>query len=152
MADDDQFSELAVFSTEAHYALVAYQMIEEQLKRYISTAHDIVRLCLSNRIPYKYSEKEIDGYALERLIAIFGKLNDNEDLIRKLNKLPKDRNYCAHKAYAEAYFKRVLDKQGLDNDVTKIKDMGKFAWECFQNHKDEIGQVETAKEKLSKDI
>lgn len=147
---DDKFSELAEFSTEAHYALVAYQMIEEQLKSYITIAHKIIRLCLSNRIPYKYLPEEIDGYALERLLAIFAKLNDNDELIKKLNQLPKDRNYCAHKAYAQAYFKRVLDKQSLNSDCAKIKEMGKYAWECFQSLKYEIGQIEAVENKAQK--
>lgn len=138
MNDEQRDKELTVFSHEAELALVGYQMVEQSLKSYIIFAHDCIREALDKKLPFRYTEDKVDSYSMERLITTFKKLNDNEDLLARLNKLPSDRNYVAHKAFANAYYKISIDKQSLVTDIEKVKGMRDFVWKCFQ----EIGIIE----------
>uniref|UniRef100_UPI0035633619 hypothetical protein n=1 Tax=Amphritea sp. TaxID=1872502 RepID=UPI0035633619 len=50
------------------------------------------------RLHFDFSVEDVENYPLERLLTLFGKLNGNGELKKRLNKLRKERNYIAHEA------------------------------------------------------
>ena len=150
--DAHRHSILAAFSDDALFALTACQVVEEILKSYLTTCNKIIVASLKGAIPYKYTDDEIDNYALERLVALFQKLNSNDALIAKLNKLPNERNYCAHKAFVMAYLKSTKNGERLEADIQRVNAIGQFAWGCFQDIKAELAQVEEVLNGLGKDV
>ena len=96
------------FGTDVNRALVAYQLIEENLKLYINFSFQLIRIKLSPSIPFKFEGAEFDNAPLERLLHVFSRLTDNELLVARLNKLKSDRNFVAHYALVD-YLKGIGD-------------------------------------------
>lgn len=78
--------------------LTNFQLLEFILKMYIGEAYNYIHNLVEDRIHFGFSIKDVDTYPLERLLNVFDKLNRNEDLKKRLNKLRKQRNYIAHEA------------------------------------------------------
>jgi hypothetical protein len=78
--------------------LSMFQMLELSLKFYIAAAYKRIKDALDGRLPFKYSYKDIENFPLERLLGIFAKLNDDQVLQGRLNKLVPKRNLVAHRA------------------------------------------------------
>lgn len=78
--------------------LASFQLLELSLKLYIGTSYDYIRMLVGDHIYFDFSISDVDSYPLERLLNIFGKLNGNEELKKRLNKLRTERNYIAHEA------------------------------------------------------
>jgi hypothetical protein len=75
-----------------------FQLLELTLKLYIGTSYDYIYVLVSGRIHFDFSIDDVENYPLERLLNVFGKLNKNKELKKRLNKLKKERNYIAHEA------------------------------------------------------
>lgn len=78
--------------------LTNFQLLEFSLKIYIGKSYDCIYSLVQDRIYFDFSIEDIENYPLERLLNLFNKLNGNEDLKKKLNKLRAERNYVAHEA------------------------------------------------------
>jgi hypothetical protein len=91
-ADEDEF-----FLRVAE-ALSGCQLIEQELKLYITEAFDLVRKRVTGQLPFKLSGDDYQDSSLEKLIGMFRKLCDNETLVQRLNKLKDERNFLSHKA------------------------------------------------------
>ncbi|CAD5267986.1 MULTISPECIES: hypothetical protein [Halomonadaceae] len=78
--------------------LTSFQLLEFILKTYIGEAYNYIHRLVEDRIHFGFSIKDVETYPLERLLNVFDKLNRNEDLKKRLNKLRKQRNYIAHEA------------------------------------------------------
>jgi hypothetical protein len=78
--------------------LTNYQLLELTLKMYIGTSYDYIKMLVADHIQFDFSIKDVESYPLERLLNVFGKMNDNADLKKRLNKLRSERNYIAHEA------------------------------------------------------
>lgn len=78
--------------------LTNYQLLELSLKMYIGTSYDYIHMLVADHIYFDFSIKDVENYPLERLLNVFGKMNDNTDLKKRLNKLRNERNYIAHEA------------------------------------------------------
>lgn len=141
-SDNIRHQELDDFTHEAQFALVGYQMVEEQLKSYICTAYKLIRNRTSDLFPFKYEDEEVDNYAMEKLINIFKKINENSELIQKLQKLPNNRNYIAHQAFAHAYVKRTAHEESLEEETKKVKEMREYVWQCFQEFRVILEDIE----------
>ena len=98
-----------------------YQLVEFSLKIYIAGAYMLIRKKLDNVMPFEYKYKDIENAPLGKLNGIFAKLNKNTDLQNQLGKLPKHRNYVAHRALIEqhAVIRDVLDI-GADEEPIDI--------------------------------
>lgn len=88
-------------------ALTGCQLVEQQLKLYITEALTLVEKCVGNRMTFEMRGEDYEGSSLEKLISTFKKLNDNKCLLSKLNKFKDERNYLSHKGIA-----RCLDPEG----------------------------------------
>ena len=63
-------------------ALGGYQFIEQLLKRHIEIGFTFVQYKMNNSIPFKFSGKDYESAALERLIVAFSKLSNNAGLVK----------------------------------------------------------------------
>ena len=93
-----------------------YQMVEFSLKVYIACAYAMIRDKLNGLIPFDFRYKDIEQTPLGKINGIFGKLNKNTDLQKKLKKLTKHRNYIAHRAIVE---QNDVIRDVLDIDVSE---------------------------------
>ncbi len=78
--------------------LTNFQLLELSLKLYIGATYDYIHMLVEDHIHFDFSVSDVEGYPLERLLNVFGKLNGNETLKKRLNKLRNERNYIAHEA------------------------------------------------------
>ncbi len=78
-------------------ALSGCQLVEQYLKLYIAEAFELVTKCINNRMIFKMEGKDYDNSSLERLIEIFKKFTENQQLVTELNAFKKERNFLSHK-------------------------------------------------------
>lgn len=120
--------------------LTNFQLLELAIKLYIGTSYDYIHALVEDRIHFDFSVDDIENYPLERLLNVFGKLNGNEKLKKRLNKLRKERNYIAHEALIvtigsnpnmETLHKKAEDFFHLEDELT----------ECLKLVTEEFGQL-----------
>ncbi|PQA78484.1 hypothetical protein [Rhodoferax sp. TS-BS-61-7] len=75
-----------------------FQLLELALKIYIGKSYELIQHLVGSRIHFDFSVSDVESYPLERQLNLFGKLNDNESLKTRLNKLKSKRNFVAHEA------------------------------------------------------
>jgi hypothetical protein len=117
MNEDDFYLKVA-------YALSGCQLVEEQLKLYVTEALWLVKKRIGHRIPFRFGGDDYADSSLERLIDAFRKLSDNDALVAELRRFKDERNYLSHKGIAQC-----LDYEG---------DLSESAALEFQNRLDAI--------------
>lgn len=90
MDEDDFYLKVA-------HALSGCQLVEQQLKLYITEALELAKKCIGGKMPFKMTGEDYADSSLERLIGIFRKLSDNEPLVADLTKFKNERNFLSHK-------------------------------------------------------
>jgi uncharacterized small protein (DUF1192 family) len=90
MNEDDFYLKVA-------YALSGCQLVEQELKLYITEALQLVAKCIDGKMPFKMEGDDYADSSLERLIQTFKKLNDNEQLAKDLNRFKDERNFLSHR-------------------------------------------------------
>jgi hypothetical protein len=78
-------------------ALSGCQLVEQELKLYISEALELVEKCIAERLPFKMDGADYGDASLERLIETFRKLSDNPGLVAELRRFKDERNFLSHK-------------------------------------------------------
>ncbi len=81
-------------------ALGACQLVEFELKFYITQAFELCQKRVAGFPPFAMTGAEYENAPLERLITIFQKLSDCTPLVKRLNTFKAERNFLAHKAIA----------------------------------------------------
>jgi hypothetical protein len=104
------------FYLEVAHALSGCQLVEQELKLYITEAFDLVRKCVGNKMHFKMSGDDYDNTSLEGLIKVFRKLSDNEHLSADLNQFKEERNFLSHQGIAHC-----LDYEGELFQTTAIE-------------------------------
>jgi hypothetical protein len=84
------------FYLQVARALSSCQLVEQELKLYLSESLELVRNCIEGKLPFKMSGEDYEDSPLEGLIKAFRKLSDNPDLIADLNKFKAERNFLSH--------------------------------------------------------
>lgn len=84
------------FYLKVAFALSGCQLIEQELKLYISEALELSKRCIGNRLTFRMSGDDFEDASLERLIDVFRKLTDNDALVKDLNVFKKERNFLSH--------------------------------------------------------
>ncbi|SRR6266487_1552635 len=120
---NEQSSQMDIFLRRIGEALAPYQLIEESLKFYIEAGHWRIEMILRGRIPFRHPRSEYENAPLERLITMFGRHSDNEDLIKRLRGALKKRNYVAHNAINH-YMEHPTMAQSISDDLKKIENDG----------------------------
>ncbi len=82
------------------HALSGCQLVEQELKLYITQALELVQKCVADRLPYSMSGDDYADVSLERLIETFRKLTSNQTLVTALRTFKKERNFLSHKSIA----------------------------------------------------
>lgn len=88
-------------------ALSGCQLVEQELKLYISEALELVQKCVAGRLPFNMTGKDYEDASLERLIEGFKKLSDNPSLLAALRKFKDERNFLSHRGITHC-----LDHEG----------------------------------------
>lgn len=88
-------------------ALEGCQLVEQELKRYITEALELVKKCVKGKLAFKMSGEDSDNKSLGRLIDTFEQLSDNLELVAALRKFVEQRNILGHTGIA-----RCLDLEG----------------------------------------
>lgn len=120
--------------------LTNYQLLELLLKMYIGTSYEYIQMLVEDHIHFDFSVTDVENYPLERLLNLFGKLNSNEELKKRLNKLRKERNYLAH----EALIVTIGDNPNMDTIHKKAEDffcLEDEVMECLKLVTDEFGKL-----------
>ena len=84
------------FYLKVAYALSGCQLVEQQLKLYISQSLELAKKCIGKRMPFNMSGDDYADASLERLIGTFKKLTSNKQLVQELGKFKAERNFLSH--------------------------------------------------------
>jgi len=85
------------FYLKVSHALSGFQLVEQELKLYITEALQLAAKCIDGRLPFKMKGNDFADSSLERLIQTFKKLSDDEKLVKELNRFKDERNFLSHK-------------------------------------------------------
>ena len=122
--------------------LTNFQLLELALKLYIGKSYDFIHAMVESKIHFDFSIEDVENFPLERLLNIFGKLNNNQELIKRLNKLRAKRNYVAH----EALLVTIGNNPNMDTLHKKAEDffyLEDELTECLGLLTDEFRQLDT---------
>lgn len=116
MNEDDFYLKVA-------HALSGCQLVEQQLKLYITRALELVTICIDGKIPFKMKGEDYANHSLERLIQTFRLLSDNEELVKRLNKFKDERNFLSHKGITHCldYEHNLSDSIAKDVDARLLE-------------------------------
>ena len=81
-------------------ALMGCQLVEQELKLYLTEAIEFAKLRLKGDMPFNWDGKDFDDSSLENLIKQFKKYSNNPQLAAELDSFKKERNFLSHKAIA----------------------------------------------------
>ena len=87
-----------VYKERALNILTNFQLMEFALKIYIGKSYEFIQFLVGEKVHFDFSINDVKNYPLERLLGLFGKLNDNKELKKRLDKLRSQRNDLAHDA------------------------------------------------------
>lgn len=93
--DSPPLNEDAFYLKVAH-ALSGCQLIEQELKLYITEALELAKKCIGGKMPFRMDGEDYADASLERLIEVFRKLTDNDALVTELRKFKVERNFLSH--------------------------------------------------------
>jgi hypothetical protein len=97
--------------------LEACQLVEYEIKLYLSEAFELIRKCVGDKLAFSMNDRDIENSSLERLITLLAKYTDNFKLVKQLNRFKDKRNTLAHRGIAQC-----LDPE-LELDVGAIADL-----------------------------
>lgn len=121
--------------------LLKFQFIEELLRMYISYCYQIIHIKVFKLIPFGYNYKDLQKDSLGKLITKFKKLSKDSSLIRNIENIVKDRNYCAHEVYLLTY-EQQKDLEYLMIEIKKIDEITSKAEDCRKRLSAKVKQVE----------
>lgn len=74
------------------------QLVEQELKLYITESLQLAQKCIGGRMTFKFSGEDYSDAPLEGLIKTFKKLTDNATLVSELSTFKNERNFLSHRA------------------------------------------------------
>lgn len=112
MNDDDFYLKVA-------HALSGCQLVEQELKLYITEALELAKKCIDSKMPFKMTGEDYANSSLEGLIKIFKKFTNNDILVNELNRFKEERNFLTHKGITHC-----LDYEGslFDSTANEFQD------------------------------
>ncbi len=94
-------NDIRKFNSQYAYSMGACQLLEHQLKLYITEALLLAKQCIGHRMSFNMKGEDYSDASLERLIKIFKQLSNDSKLVADLEKFRERRNYLSHKAIVE---------------------------------------------------
>lgn len=101
------------FYLRVAHALSGCQLVEQELKLYITEALELVQKCVANTVPFSMNGNDYADASLERLTETFRKLTNNQTLVTELRNFKKERNFLSHKGIVHC-----LDPEGELDHIT----------------------------------
>ncbi len=89
------------FLLKTAHALGACQLVEFELKIYITQAFELCRKRVGGTLPFTMTGNDYENTPLGPLVAQFRKLSDCPRLVKRLESFSKERNFLAHKAISD---------------------------------------------------
>lgn len=132
-------------------ALNAFQMIEESLKRSITTCYAYIRSTVRDQFPFTYSRPDIENVPLGGLLEIYRKISANEELINALKSLPKDRNFVAHRAFVHDILEAEESPEQFAAETRRIEEIAKHAYAVLRMMVEEMNQLTARLERTLND-
>src|SRR5258707_14536549 len=90
MNEDDFYLKVA-------HALSGCQLVEQELKLYITEALELAKRCIGTKMPFKMTGEDCADYSLERLVEMFKKLSEKENLVTQISEFKKKRKFLSHR-------------------------------------------------------
>lgn len=84
------------FYLKIAHALSGCQLVEQELKLYITEAFDLVRKCVGDHMVFRMTGKDCANFALGQLVDTFRRLSDNKELVDDLKAFTRERNVLSH--------------------------------------------------------
>ncbi|CAB3805856.1 hypothetical protein [Pararobbsia alpina] len=84
------------FYLEVAYALSGCQLVEQELKLYITDAFALAAKRIGDRMTFQFRGEDYENSSLEGLINVFRKRSSNDQLVRELDAFKKKRNFLSH--------------------------------------------------------
>ncbi len=125
---DPRFQE---YIFEAGGALAFFQLIEHFLKLFIDYSFKLAAIHLTGKMPFRFTGDDFKNAPLERLLASFRKLSDNDELIAVLEKLKEKRNFFAHKSFVQYFEEPDIDEKHYQKNLNSAKNIKKEAMKGF---------------------
>ncbi|AJE97264.1 hypothetical protein [Pandoraea apista] len=100
------------------FALSGCQLVEQELKLYITDAFELAKKCIGSRMTFKFSGEDYENSSLEGLIGTFRKLSGNGQLAKDLDAFKKERNFLSHQAISYCI---DYDGELTQGEVEKIR-------------------------------
>lgn len=107
------------FYLKVAHALSGCQLVEQELKLYITEALELAKKRIGKTMPFKMSGEDYADSPLGRLIETFKKLSSNEELVTQLRQFKDERNFLSHRGIThcldyedELFQSAVLEMQG----------------------------------------
>jgi hypothetical protein len=116
-----------IFLRRVGEALASYQLVEAVLKLYIEGVHLRIRRLVLGKVPFNYSPSEYENAPLEWLVKMFQRHSANKQLIERLRKAVKTRNYIAHRVvedYMHHREGRPRIAARISRELKKLEDEG----------------------------
>ena len=112
------------FHHKVALSLTGCQLVEQELKLYISEALLLAKKCVGSRMPFNMSGSDFENSPLERLITAFSKLCDNPALVRDLNRFKDERNFLSHKAITSCldFFGELIESE-IETVLPRLKNI-----------------------------
>ena len=85
------------FYLKVAHALSGCQLVEQELKLYITEALDLAKKYIGEKMPFKMSGEDYANSSLGKLIEVFEKLSGNDILVTELGRFRNERNFLSHK-------------------------------------------------------
>ena len=86
------------FYLKVAHSLGGCQLVEQELKLYITESLQLAQKCIGGRMAFKLSGEDYSDAPLGRLIQTFKKLTDNVTLVGELTSFKNERNFLSHRA------------------------------------------------------
>jgi hypothetical protein len=84
------------FYLEIAYAISGCQLVEQELKLYLTDAFALAKKRIGDRMTFNFSGTDYENASLEGLVKAFRKLSSNDRLVRDLDAFKTERNFLSH--------------------------------------------------------
>ncbi len=110
------------FYLKVAHALSGCQLVEQELKLYITEALELVTRCINGRMTFEMKGDDYADASLERLIQTFKKLTDNKELVKDLNKFKDERNFLSHRGITHclSYYEEELSHSTVEEIMPRL--------------------------------
>jgi len=134
------------FYLEVANALSHCQNIELDLRLYIESAFDFLRLIAKDKMPFKIDRKKFEDQPLGKLIESFKPLTDKTELVADIEKFRKLRNFVAHQAIVKGMdAQRNVSSEKVEEVRTKITELIKLSEKIRQQFGPEFMKLHLAR-------